>query len=207
MENNKIIKNIIFDLGNVLIPLQGEKASKIFWELMTDEARQLDISSFQSLDLFLEYETGKISTDKFLDSINPFFKHGVTNGDIMNAWDTILGDFPPEHVTLLKRLGEKYRLFALSNTNEMHVAKIETQIPEVNHIGDLFEKLYYSHMEGLRKPQSELYQRVLNENNLIPSETLFADDLFLNIETAKKLGIQTLHVTPDIELTKWFEEF
>jgi putative hydrolase of the HAD superfamily len=62
-------------------------------------------------------------------------------------------------------------------------------------------------MEGLRKPQSELYQRVLKENNLIPSETLFADDLFLNIETAEKLGIQTLHVTPNIELTKWFEEF
>jgi putative hydrolase of the HAD superfamily len=138
MENHNGIKNIIFDLGNVLIPLQGEKAGKIFWELMTEEARQSDLSSFQSLDSFLKYETGKISTDEFLDSIYPFFKSGVTNRDIMDAWNTILGDFPPEHVSLLKRLGKKYRLFALSNTNEMHAAKFETQIPEVNHIGDLF---------------------------------------------------------------------
>lgn len=201
------IKNIIFDLGNVLIPLKPEKATKAFLTLMPERKTEEDIQKIKTSKCFFDYETGQISTDEFLGELLPYFKSGVKKEDIAEAWKTILGKFPVSHVEMLQRLGQKYRIFLLSNTNEIHASKFEKEVPGVDHLENLFERLYYSHLMGLRKPQVEIYQQVLNDNNLVPAETLFADDLPDNIETAKQLGIQTLLVTPDIELYKWFEKY
>ena len=201
------IKNIIFDLGNVLIPLKTEQATKAFLDLMPEGKTGEDIKNIKSSKCFFDYETGRISTDEFLNELLPFFKPEVKKEEIANAWKTIIGEFPVVHVEMLQRLRQKYRIFLLSNTNEIHASKFEKEVPRVDHLKNLFERLYYSHQMGLRKPQSEIYNKVLAANNLIPSETLFADDLPENIETAKKLGIQTLLVTPELELNKWFEKY
>ncbi|PWD99501.1 HAD family hydrolase [Marinilabilia rubra] len=201
------IKNIIFDLGNVLIPLKTEQATKAFLDLMPEGKTGEDIKNIKSSKCFFDYETGRISTDEFLNELLPFFKPEVKKEEIANAWKTIIGEFPVVHVEMLQRLRQKYRIFVLSNTNEIHASKFEKEVPRVDHLKNLFERLYYSHQMGLRKPQSEIYNKVLADNNLIPSETLFADDLPENIETAKKLGIQTLLVTPELELNKWFEKY
>ncbi len=201
------IKNIIFDLGNVLIPLERETARIAFNELLSDEHRQTDIFSFKTLDAFIDYEIGLISSEQFIQSIRRFFRPDVSNNEIIGAWNKIIGDFPPDYVQMLKSLGNQYRLFVLSNTNEIHANKYEKEVPGVEHLGDLFEKLYYSHLMGLRKPKPEIYQQVLSESLLNPAETLFADDLAENIESAEKLGIQTLHVTPGFDLPGWFRAF
>ncbi|WP_291855867.1 HAD family phosphatase [Marinilabilia sp.] len=201
------IKNIIFDLGNVLIPLEKEAAKAAFNELLAEDQKHTDIFSFKTLDAFIDYEIGKISSEQFLESIRIFFRPDVLNSEIVNAWNKIIGDFPVENVAMLKNLGQQYRLFVLSNTNEIHANKYEKEVPGVEHLGDLFEKLYYSHIMGLRKPQPEIYEQVLIENLLNPAETLFADDLAENIESAGKLGVQTLHVTPGLDLPGWFSGF
>jgi len=203
MQTHEHIDNIIFDLGNVLIPLRLDSINEIFGNLTKDSItpEQLGINA---RDTFHAYETGKISTHQFLTNLKEYFKQGVSNSEIEMAWNMILGDFPVAHVEMLKKLAPGYRLFVLSNTNELHAEKFETEVPGVTHINDLFEKLHYSHIEGLRKPQMELYERVLKQNNLNPSETLFADDLPENLEPAEKLGIRTLHVTPGLDLPEWF---
>jgi putative hydrolase of the HAD superfamily len=201
------IKNIIFDLGNVLIPLKADQATKAFLDLMPEGTTEEDIQNIKNSQCFLDYETGQITTDEFLGGLLPFFRPEVKREEIANAWQTILGEFPVVHVEMLQRLGQNYRVFLLSNTNEIHASKFEKEVPRVDHLKNLFERLYYSHQMGLRKPQPEIYKQVLTDNNLIPSETLFADDLPENIETAEKLGIQTLLVTPEIELHKWFEKY
>jgi putative hydrolase of the HAD superfamily len=201
------IKNIIFDLGNVLIPLEQEAARDAFNELLAENQKKADILSFKNLSAFIDYEIGKISSEQFLESIRKFFRLNVLNSEIVNAWNTIIGDFPVENVAMLKKLGQHYRLFVLSNTNEIHANKYEKEVPGTEHLGDLFEKLYYSHIMGLRKPQREIYEQVLSENRLNPSETLFADDLAENIASAGELGIQTLHVTPGLDLPEWFSKF
>lgn len=201
------IKNIIFDLGDVLIPLKREAAKKAFNELLAEDQKKTDIFSFKTLDAFIDYEIGKISSEQFLESIRKFLRLDVLNSEIIRAWNTIIGDFPVENVVMLKNLGQHYRLFVLSNTNEIHANKYEKEVPGVVHLGDLFEKLYYSHLMGLRKPQPEIYEQVLSENRLNPAETLFADDLSDNIVSAGKLGLQTLHVTPELDLPEWFSRF
>ncbi len=198
------LKNIIFDLGDVLIPLRREEARKSFEALLPAGNPQTDIFSFKTLDAFMDYETGQISTEAFLERIRTYFRRDVSGEQIVDAWNRIIGDFPEVHVEMLRKLGREYRLFVLSNTNEIHVRKFEKEVPGVDHLGDLFEKLYYSHELGLRKPQEEIYQRVLSESSLNPAETLFADDLPENIESAGKLGLQTLHVTPGMDLPGWF---
>ncbi len=204
MQKLEGIKNIIFDLGNVLIPLRPDEATEAFQRIMLNDKNTPDIFTFKNLDLFTYYETGKISTSEFLNLLKPYFNTGVTNKEIIKAWNTVLGDFPKSHVEMLKKLAPRYRLFVLSNTNEIHTAKFEKEVPQVEHLKDLFEKLYYSHLEGLRKPQPEIYKRVIEQNQLIPSETLFADDLEENLEPARQLGIRTLHVNPQMDLHSWF---
>ncbi len=201
------IKNIIFDLGNVLIPLEREAARAAFSQLLSEDHKQTDVFSFKTLDAFIDYETGIISSGEFIENIRIFFRDEVSDEEITLAWNRIIGNFPPDHVEMLQRLGNHYRLFVLSNTNEIHAGKYEKEVPGIEHLGDLFEKLYYSHIMGLRKPQPEIYERVLMENGLNPAETLFADDLAENIKSAAKLGIQTLHVTPGLDLPGWFREF
>ncbi|WP_016776656.1 HAD family hydrolase [Anaerophaga thermohalophila] len=202
--NHNGLKNIIFDLGNVLVPLQKERARIEFRKLMPEDSDIKDVFSLVSLDCFPQYEIGQISSSEFFNCLKPYFRSDTTQEDFFHAWGQIIGDFPPEHVEMLKELRKRYNLYLLSNTNEGHVKDFEKKVPGVNHIGDLFEKIYYSHIEGLRKPQPEIYKLVLEQNKLAPPETLFADDLAENIEAASKLGIQTLHVTPDVELPKWF---
>jgi epoxide hydrolase-like predicted phosphatase len=206
MQNLEGIKNIIFDLGDVLIPLRKSQASKAFRQIMPDGQESPDVFSFKTLDAFTDYETGKITSADFIDSLKPYFKHDVSDDKIIEAWNKIIGDFPVAHVEMLTMLSPHYRLFVLSNTNEIHVAKYEKEVPGVSHLSNLFEKLYYSHLMGLRKPQPEIYKRVINENNLIPSETLFADDLQENLLSAGQLGIRTLYVTPQLNLCNWFNE-
>ncbi len=203
MENLKGIKNIIFDLGNVLIPLQIQKASEVFQNLMNND---LSPEAFieKNGDAFQAYETGKISTSRFIETLRKDMNPEVTYEQIIDAWNMALGDFPARHVELVSKLRPHFHLFILSNTNELHAKRFETEVPGVSHIGDLFDGLHYSHIEGLRKPQPELYEKVIRKNDLVPSETLFADDLKENLEVAEKFGIKTLHVTPDVDIYEWF---
>jgi putative hydrolase of the HAD superfamily len=115
---------------------------------------------------------------------------------IDEAWGALLLDFPLHKITLLDEARRQYRTFLLSNTNNIHRIKFESRFKEITaaDIRDYFENVHYSFEMHSRKPDDEIFQKVIEENCLTPEETLLIDDSLPNIETAKGMGMQTRHV-------------
>ncbi len=193
------IKNIIFDLGGIFLD--------IHYQLTKDAFINLGIKNFDELftqhhanDLFEDLETGKISEQTFYQLFRKEAMVDLSNEQIKTAWNALLGRFPLERLDWLKKIKHQYKVYLFSNTNQIHYdafMKIyEKQIGK-NDFNEHFIKTYYSQNIGLRKPYPASFLYIINEQNLIPEETLFIDDTIKNIEGAKAVGLQTIHlVTP-----------
>ncbi len=189
-----MIKNIIFDLGGVLLNIDFQKTMDAFKKLGADNINEI-FSGYSQYYFFDAFEKGLISPKEFRNEIRKFLKQNSTDEMIDEAWNAMLLDFPTERINFLLSCKNKYRTFLLSNTNAMHFPVYNKQLKEkfhINDLSDLFEKAYYSYRLGLRKPEKEIFEIVLKENNLNPEETLFIDDSPINIATADKLGIKTI---------------
>lgn len=197
------IKNIIFDLGGVIMNIDFKKTEEAFRDLGWDEFSD-HISQFHITDLFEKYEIGKISDDDFVNGITKLIKRPTEPKAIIAAWNALLSYFPPARIELLKQLKTKYRTFLLSNTNSIHHKEFQERLFTEQGVSleDLFEKTYYSHTAGLRKPESAIFELVLNENKLIPHETLFIDDTASNFPQAEQLGIQVCHLVKGMDITE-----
>jgi putative hydrolase of the HAD superfamily len=190
-----MIKNIVFDFGDIFINLD----KKIFVE----ELQKLQVlqESKEMLPILQEYEMGLISTEKFL----LFFeeKLNVSKISFIRAWNSILLDFPQNRLSFIQELAsaKKYRLFLLSNTNDLHISWIKNNwgMDLYNAFKICFEQFYLSHEINLRKPNNNIYKFVLNTNNLIAEETLFIDDTEENTTAAKALGIHIWNLKPGKE--------
>lgn len=182
-----MIKNIIFDFGDVFINLDKEATYRELYRLGVEEISE------KMIQVYYDYEKGLISTDDFVDYFHNEF--AIEKEDLVKAWNAILLDFPLERLVFLKELAasNKYRLFLLSNTNDMHISWIQKDwgMDLYNEFKNCFEQFYLSHEIQMRKPNTDIYEFVLEENNLVPSETIFIDDTLENTETAEKLGIKT----------------
>ena len=191
------VKNIIFDLGGVIlnidIKLTEHALQGLGIEDFAQHMRNVHVTSF-----FKEYEAGRIDDDEFISSIRTLSRKNLTDEDIVNAWNALLLDFPNERIELLRKLRKKYRLFLLSNTNAIHHRQFQQQLYQQTgyYLEDLFEKTYYSHTIGLCKPDVAAYRFVINENNLDPAETIFIDDSEVNMSGAKEAGLQVFHLVP-----------
>lgn len=192
------IKNIIFDLGNVIINIDPERTAQ--------EMKKLGFKDFgkshsllEQTHLFDSLEKGIIKPEDFHKEINSQLKTAVSADKIDTAWGAMLLDFPKNRIKLLQGLKKKYRLFLLSNTNKIHYHQYNNDL--INQFGfglnSLFEKAYYSFEIGLRKPDPEIFKYALNDSKLNPSETLFIDDLQKNIDVASRVGLYTIWI--DIE--------
>ncbi len=187
-----MIKNIILDFGGVLIPIDERRTWDAFSALGAKKELKDQTETFQ------DYETGKISTNQFLKKIQPHFFRTIFLQDLADAWNALLDPLPKDVTFFLKRLNKDYRVFLLSNTNELHISAIsETAGPfEFTQFLKQFEKVYYSHETGLRKPDPKIFKKVMKDNGLVVEETFYVDDGEQHIESAKKLGIQTWHFNP-----------
>jgi HAD superfamily hydrolase (TIGR01549 family) len=194
----KGIKNIIFDLGGVLLTLDYKKTEAAFTKLGVTQFDQL-YNQHKGTSLFNDLETGKISRHSFFDAITDATGISMTQEEITNAWNAMLGRFPEEWLTWLEGVSKCYNIYLYSNTNEIHYdAFIEIFQQQVGnkHFNDFFIKAYYSHTLGARKPDPESFLKIIQEQRLEPSETLFIDDTIGNIEGAKAAGLQTIHLKP-----------
>ncbi len=186
-------KNIIFDLGGVILNIDYMLAVKAFNVLGLPEFENY-FSQAQQKQLFDLYEKGQLSSADFRNELKIHCKTDVDDTTIDAAWNSMLLDLPPERLDLLKQYKQTHRTFLLSNTNEIHIDTFNKYLQNNFNIPNMaghFEKLYLSYKVGMRKPDSEIFELVLSENNLNPSETLFIDDSIQHIKTANKLGIQT----------------
>jgi putative hydrolase of the HAD superfamily len=191
------IKNIIFDLGGVILNIDIKRTEVALKELGIDNFFD-HMSQFQVTSFFREYEMGKIDDAAFIRSIRSLSGKELPDEAAVNAWNALLLDFPQERIDLLKKLKERYRIFLLSNTNAIHYRQFQQKLylQTGSYLEDLFERTYYSHAVKLRKPDVAIYQLVINENKLDPAETLFVDDTEGNMAGAKEAGLQTLHLKP-----------
>lgn len=196
------IKNIIFDLGGVILNIDFKKTNEAFHLLGLKDFGQY-INQFHISDLFLRYETGQIDDLEFIDNVAKLSDAPMSKDQIVEAWNALLLDFPKERIELLKKIKSDYRTFLLSNTNSLHLQEYNKRLHNEQgfYVEDLFEKAYYSHVVKMRKPHSEIFQLVLDENNLIPSETLFIDDTYSNFEEAQSLGINIHHLEHGTTIT------
>jgi glucose-1-phosphatase len=189
------IKNIIFDLGGVIMNIDFKQTEKAFSNLGFNNFSEY-ITQFHITALFEEYETGKINDAAFIQGIQQLSPRPLTENEIVHAWNALLLDFPPERIELLKKIKQRYRIFLLSNTNALHHAEFQKRFKVLTggYLEDIFHKTYYSQTTGMRKPNAEIYQLVIDENKLNPSETLFIDDTASNFSGAQQAGLQTFHL-------------
>lgn len=190
-----MIKNIVFDFGDIFINLNKK--------LFAEELQKIHISqeSEETLPILQQYEMGLVSTDKFLTFFDE--RLHVSQDKLKRAWNSILLDFPKERLRFIQNLSEskKYRLFLLSNTNDLHISWIQKNwgMERYNAFKICFEQFYLSHEINLRKPNNNIYEFVLTTNKLAPKETLFIDDTKENADAAKALGIHIWNLKPGKE--------
>jgi len=183
-----MIKNIIFDFGDIFINLDKEI---IFREI--ERFGGNPVLSPEILALNLDYEVGKISSEDFVSQLTQVYPK-ATSEDIIGIWNGMLLDFPDRRLEFIEGMAEEnnYRLLLLSNTNALHIPEVERKMgtEKFNRFRNSFEKFYLSHEIHLRKPNDDIYNFVLQENELKAEETFFIDDTKENTDAAEKLGIQ-----------------
>lgn len=190
------IKNLLFDLGGVLLNIDYYKTADAFKKLGVQQFDEL-YSQAGANDLFEALETGKISEADFYITLQQYCHPSTTKLQIEMAWNAMLLNFRTESLDCLNGLKEKYNVFLLSNTNSIHLTafnKIFQEETGKTGLDDYFIKSYYSHQIQKRKPYASTYQFVLNDGGMKAEETLFIDDSINNIEGAKEAGLQVYHL-------------
>ena len=203
------IRNIIFDLGGVLLDVDVQQTLDAFNDLGLNGKIIMEIYH-RPVNFFYEFEKGRITAKEFRDSLRKLTNRNISDEEIDVAWNAMILGFPEEKIKLLIHTKEKYKIFLLSNTNELHLPyysnRLTEQFPGTN-LDDLFETTYYSHLVKERKPDPEIYKYVLEDSQLNPEETLFIDDMLPNIEMAQTFGIVTYHFNKSDSLDQVLARF
>lgn len=203
LPNHLEIKNIIFDFGGVICDLDIARTIaffKTFGPSKTEGTTSKEEQDRQFAHLVEVYEKGSISSQQFRDTIRFHYVHPPTNEAVDACWNALLVGIPQERIELLERLKQHYRIFLLSNSNEihyLHYLEMFRNQTKYNYFHDLFEKAWFSWQIHLSKPHPEIFEFVLQNGNLLPSETLFIDDTLMHIEAARTIGIHGYHLRVD----------
>jgi putative hydrolase of the HAD superfamily len=200
------VKHIIFDLGNVILNIDYDAPVQAF--------KQLGIANFENIfskasqnTLSDDFETGHVSEEKFIAELLPLCNAGTTHQQVIEAWNSILVSFPLRRLQILKQLQLHYNMFLLSNTNILHERAYNKMLFDLcgePSLHGFFDKVYLSHRIGLRKPNPAAWELILTENQLDAKDTLFLDDSPQHIVAAEKLGIRSIHITPENSMEQVF---
>jgi epoxide hydrolase-like predicted phosphatase len=199
MKNN--IKVILFDLGRVLMHIDFEAFPNALGLKTNDQRSQFDQTKIQIH--IREYETGRISTDKFIDSLFEIFQRKFSKEDILNAFTAIIVADNQEIIPFVNKVRKHYRIAVLSNTCECHWNKVI----QVSSLIKIFPHLYTSFYLGVMKPDKSIYIKVCAAMNIQPNEVLFIDDLKENIDGAILSGMNGILFTGVEELQFRFQNF
>ncbi len=188
------IKNIIFDLGNVIIDIDPQKTSRALKSLLNVD---YDLFEDRPKKVFYDFETGKIREEEFVKNLIQWAgDKQVKSEAIIDAWNAMLLDIPLKRLEMMRALSDNYKIFILSNTNATHIQWVRSFLRR--HYGDDqwtqwgVSQAYYSHELDSRKPEEICYTRTLDDAGIIAEETLFVDDHPINVESALRLGIQAV---------------
>lgn len=198
------IENLILDFGGVLLDLDERATYEAFVALGLEKVPP------ELTAVNLDFQRGKVGREQYVAFLKRYLPPGTTTAQVEDAWCAMLRQVPPARWHLLVRLGKRYRLFLLSNTDPIHIDRLRRRM-DLDAFEQLFERVYYSQDTGLRKPERALFERVLQENGLDAARTLFVDDTLENVEGARAAGLQGLWLDlsrrrPDEVLSAWLGE-
>ena len=204
---NAKIKNIIFDLGGVVLDIDE---TTVYREL---EKMGVDIHklphSKEFIDIMSKFDTGIITAPTFRKRMKALLgQEKMTDQKFDSIWNAMLLDIPRERIEALEKVKKHYKIFLMSNTNVIHydlyVRDLQLRFG-YNEFDDLFNKSYFSFAEHLEKPDPRFFELILDHESLVPEETLFIDDTEVNIRAAQSLGIRTYHIRRDELVRNLFE--
>ncbi len=200
------IKNIIFDLGNVIVNLDFDASVKAFMALGLKHD-VLNNQQVYSDPVFYEFEVGKITKPEFFMRMREVLKNpAATDLQIEEAWGSMIKDVPHRRVKVLQEIAKSYNLYLFSNTNQIHIEGFHATFKAQHGIDfpSLFVKDYYSHEIYERKPDLSSYQKVIELSGIRPEESMFVDDLEKNIIGAQKAGLKAFWLKPGMEMSEIF---
>jgi putative hydrolase of the HAD superfamily len=204
------IRNIIFDFGNVICDIDIRLTEEKFREFGPSKASGVvpEAESKKNFDLLVEsYETGQISSGQFRAAIRNHYATPLSDAMIDAAWNALLLPIPEHRIRLLEALKPDYRLFLLSNSNEIHYLHYLEDFKRktgLQHFDELFDKAYFSFQVKLAKPAPEIFKFVLEQHPLDPSETLFIDDTLKHVVAAREAGIFAYHLQNGSDICSLF---
>lgn len=192
------IKNLIIDLGGVIVNLTRNRCIEAFEQLGVVNIRENIVNNCQHKDLFMQLELGQITRGQFYDGIRHLSERSLTNEQIDAAWIAMLGEVPSYKLDLLLDLKKRYNTYLLSNTNEIHWNWIaDTAFAyQGKQATDFFNRIYLSYELHMIKPNTDIFEHVLNDAGICSEETLFLDDSLPNCRTAEAMRIKAYLVDP-----------
>ncbi len=193
MEN---IRNLIFDLGNVILNIDTKLSEIAFAKYGMNDFEKLYTLASQN-ELFDRLEVGCITENEFYDEFRKVTGCKLDNQILEQCWNALIMDFPAARIEMLKRLKNegKYRTFILSNTNIIHYRFYTALLKRtygINGLENLVEHAYFSHEIGLKKPNRDIFDYVVEHSHIKPEESIFIDDNEANIKAANALGFNTI---------------
>lgn len=203
-----MVKNLIFDFGGVIINLDPLRMVMAFADLGVTNIEKVN-KSIADAGLYLDLEMGLITPAEFRDGMRKHTGLELTDSQIDNAWNVMILDIPPSRLALLKELKANYNIYLLSNTNEIHYHYFNKYLSEtfgIQKLEQIFTECYYSHQLKLRKPEPEIFLKVLSLAGLKADECLFIDDSSNNVKTARALGIHGITHHSGEEINQYFIE-
>jgi len=185
-----MIDTLIFDFGDVFINLDKEGALQNALNLFKMDTFDDDMITNNIL-----YEVGEISTEEFINFYTSKFSY-LNQQQVIDAWNYILKDFPKYRLEFIKQLAkeQRFKLILLSNTNDMHIDFIKSNISFYEDFKGCFDEFYLSQEIYLRKPNKDIFDFVLESNSLKPEQCFFVDDTKENTDMAKSLGIKVWNI-------------
>lgn len=189
---------LLFDLGNVLLPIDLSLTYQAFSQLSTAFDSQEIQKKISDNGLWLGYEAGLLTDEEFRNLLRDKLALHCSNKEFDHAFSALLLDFPSNVYSFLEELSSKFDLYLLSNTSVIHARVfLNNQLgPQGENLFRLFKKAHFSFDMGLVKPNPMIYKQVLLENNLKVDQLIFFDDNAANIESAAKLGIDSVLIDP-----------
>ena len=202
MKHFSNISTLIFDFGGVLIDLDMNQSILNFKKLGVENVENY-LSNFGQSGFFMQLEKGKISAEEFRSEIRKMTTNTITDKEIDDAWNAFLVRIPSEKLDIVYQLRKKFRVIMLSNTNAIHFPYAERTFFSYKNRGidEYFDKCYRSYDMKMAKPDAEIFEAILSQEQVAANQCLLLDDGPKNIEQAQKMGFQTYFVDPKEDLS------
>ncbi|NOX87019.1 MAG: HAD family phosphatase [Chlorobi bacterium] len=202
------IEAIIFDFGGVILDIDPKLTMKEFEKLGARKLNKDQTREFVE-KIVAKFERGIFTPEVFRTKIKEFLKFEADDNQIDDAWNALLYDIPAERIRVIEQVRNNYRIFLLSNSNEVHydlyVRDLQLRFG-YREFDELFEKSYFSFDTHLSKPNPEAFEFIINQEELTPSKTLFIDDRENNIKAASSLGLRTYLLKPPERIRDIFKD-